>query len=172
MATSTFFGSDDNTEAFNINNRLVLKRLLRAERRLREPFPSTALETWRRAALQQCSVTPTTGRNDLATRGRVVILYAHDADLGSMFRSLETTVPPDVAGYYVDKRTAREADGALSASYPLTPQVMGELRKLNVPGQYLSLMLTRLESSAYTHRVAGVCAAVYLASLLLAEANK
>ena len=172
MATSTFFGSDDNTEAFNINNALVLKRLLRAERRLRESFPSETLESWRRAALQQCSVTPTTGRNDLATRARVVIVYANEADLGTVFRSLGVLTPEDVAGYYVDKRTARETDAALSPLYPLTPKAMVELGKLGVPGQHRSLLLTRLESAAYPHRIAGVCAAVYLTSLILSDANK
>lgn len=172
MATTTFLGADDNTEAFNLDGRLVLKKLLRAETRLRDPFPSPSLEVWRRAGLQYCAAPVTTGRNDLATRGRVLLVCAHDADLGTIFTSLGATAPRDVAGYYVDRRSASSADAALQTAYAKAASAMVELEQLGVPRQHRDLLLTRLGSSSYAHRVAGLCATVYLAALIFSDAKK
>ena len=44
-----------------------------------------------------------------------------------------------------------------------------ELNQQRVPEQYSTLIQQRIESAAFSHRVAGMCAAVYLTALLLED---
>lgn len=169
MATVSFLGVGTPAEAYNIDNTLVLKPRLPGELRMRSSFVQPGLEMWRRAALQNCSRTPTTGSSDIATRARMVLLFANEADLSAIFTNLKLSTAADRAGYYVDKRKAIEADAALKQTYVQKKVVMKELTAIGVPAQYTDLLLTRLDSPSFNHRVSAVCAAVYLASVILTE---
>jgi hypothetical protein len=172
MATFPFLGSGSITEAFNIDYALISRPLLLGETRLRSPFPYPELDAWRRAALTYTAATPTTGSSDIATRGRTTLLFAHEADLSSIFFDVTPNTEELIAGYYVDKRKAQDVDVSLTSAYQQTARALAELRGQGVPVQYADLLQLRLESAAFNHRVAGLCAAVYLTGIILAEDQK
>jgi hypothetical protein len=171
MALFQFYGSGDPIVAFNIDNTLVNKPIIPGEVRLQKPFPYPTLELWRRSAIQYSAATITTGSNDLATRIRTAVLFAHEADLGSIFFDLTKVTATELAGWYVDKLTAQAVDKSFAAAMTQKELAMRELASLGVPVQYQALLRSRLESAAFNHRVAGLCGAVYLTALLLSEAN-
>lgn len=171
MALFQFYGSGDPIVAFNIDNVLVNKPIIQGEVRMQTPFPYPTLEMWRRAALQYSAAPITTGSNDLATRIRTAVLFAHEADLGSIFFDLTKVTATDLAGWYVDKLTAKAVDKSFGVAATQKELAMRELATLGVPSQYQLLLRSRLESASFNHRVAGLCAAVYLTALLLDEAN-
>jgi len=166
VTTTTFLGSGAPTGTFNIDHFLLEKTLLQGEARMWAAFPFPALETWRRTALEFTAATPTTGGSDIATRARTTLLYAHEADLGAIFRSLTGSKTTDLQGYYVDKRKAKDVDASLTATYGLLKSALVELQQQKVPDQDVNLILSRLTSTVFNHRVAGLCAAVYLTALI------
>jgi len=171
MANFQFYGIGDPIVAFNIDNTLVNKPILPGEVRLQKAFPYPTLEMWRRSALQYTAAPITTGTDDLATRIRTAVLFAHEADMGSIFFDL-TEVPPSLlAGWYVDKLTAKAVDKNFVAAMTQKELAMRELASMGVPAQHQALIRARLESASFNHRVAGLCAAVYLTALLLDEAD-
>lgn len=172
MATIPFTGTGDVTEVFNIDYELISRPLMTGELRLRTPFPYPALESWRRTALNYTAATPTTGSSDTATRGRTTLLFAHEADLSSIFFDVTTNTEALIAGYYVDKLKALTVDDSFRGAYQQIPLVLAELKTQLVPEQYIDLLKQRLEGPAFNHRVAGFCAAVYLTSVLLEEDQK
>lgn len=171
MATFQFLGSGDPIEAFNINNILVNKPLLYAEVRLRKDFPYPTLEAWRRSALQFTATPTPTGTSAIGTQARTTLLYAHEADLGPIFYELVGTSPTDLEGYYVDKRKAVEVDRLTSTVRQLQAAAIREMVQLKVPEQVITLLTDRLTSPSFNHRVPGMCAAVYLAAILLYQAE-
>lgn len=171
MATFQFYGSGDPIVAFNIDNVLVNKPVIQGEVRLQTPFPYPTLELWRRSAIQYSAAPITTGSNDLATRIRTAVLFAHEADLGSIFFDLTKITASALTGWYVDKLTAQAVDKSFAAAMTQKEMAMKELASIGVPSQYQMLIRSRLESASFNHRVAGLCAAVYLTALLLSEAN-
>lgn len=172
MATIPFLGVGEPIEAFNIDNVLVNKEMLPGEVRLRTAFPYPTLEMWRRQGMQFTAVSPTTGSSDIATRGRTLVLFAHDADLKSIFFDLTGADDVSIAGWYVDKLKAQAVDKILETAMTQRAQALRELKQLLVPDQHIELIRSRLEGPSFNHRVAGLCAAVYLTALLLSEANK
>lgn len=171
MTTVPFTGIGDPIEAFNIDNVLVNKEILPGETRLRTSFPYPTLEMWRRTALQSTATSPTTGSSDIATRGRTTVIFAHGADMGSVFTYLAGTTPEMVAGYYVDQVRAITADASMQTALTQTAQALVELAQLHVPEQYIAFIKDRCGGVSFNHRVAGLCAAVYLTSILLSEAG-
>lgn len=167
MASVTFLGTGDPVEAFNIDDTLVLRPLLPGEVRLYTPFPFFTLEKWRQTALQYTAAPTVTGNSDLGTRARTTLLFAHDADLGSIFFNLVGTNRDLLAGYYVDKMKPQVVDRLIGPQMMYQQQAMQELAAQRVPAQYIELIANRLSGPAFNHRVAGFCASVYLASILL-----
>jgi hypothetical protein len=172
MATVQFTGTGIPTEAFNIDHSLISKELLYGEIRLRTGFPYPTLDAWRSAGMQATAATPTTGSSDLGTRGRTLIIFAHEVDMSAIFYELAAPNTALLAGYYVDKVNAKIAEESLSTVLTSKSAAMRELRTQGVPEQYVDLIRSRLESPAFNHRVAGLCAAVYLTSIILTDANK
>lgn len=172
MANFQFLGSGDPIEAFNIDNVLVNKPLLYAEVRLRKDFPYPTLEAWRRSALQFTASPTPTGTSAIGTQARTTLLYAHEADLGPIFYELVGTSAEALAGYYVDKRKALEADRLLSTVLNLREAALEELLQIKVPLQHVTLLRSRLESTSFNHRVPGLCAAVYLTAIILYQAEQ
>jgi hypothetical protein len=169
MAISPFNSALDPVEAFNIDNALINKQILPGELRLRDAFPQPTLDSWRRNALRSTTMDVTTGATDIGTRGRIVLVTAHDADLGNLFFDLIGTNRSMLTGYYVDRRKAQDAELFLGAVYPKKDLAFDELFSLRVPLAYIDLLRVRLEGPSFTHRVAGLCATVYLTSILLSE---
>ena len=169
MASFPFTGSGEPTEVFRINGALISKPLLPGELRLREAFPYPTLEMWRRTALSYTAATPTTGTSDLATRGRTTLLFAHEADLSSIFFDLMGTSAVFIEGYYNDKLRAQEVAKTFETALVSQRTALLELAQQKTPSQYLELLEVRLSSATFNHRVAGLCAAVYLSSNLLNE---
>ena len=172
MATIPFLGIGDPIEAFNVDNILVNRDMLPGEVRLRTAFPYPTLEMWRRSGLQFTAAVPTTGSSDIATRGRTLLLFAHEADLKAIFFDLTGADDASIAGWYVDKRKALAVDKALETAMTQLPQALRELKHQQIPDGHIELIRARLVSSSFAHRVAGLCAAVYLTALLLSDAQK
>jgi hypothetical protein len=171
MANFQFLGSGDPIEAFNIDGTLLNKALQPGEMRLRKAFPYPALEMWRRSTLQFTASPTPTGTSAIGTQGRTVVLYAHEADFAPVFYELVGTSADALAGYYVDKRKAIEADRLLSTALQAKEPALAELAMQGIPKQHCDLIRSRLESPSFNHRVPGMCAAVYLTSIILEQAE-
>lgn len=166
MAFATFLGTGTITGEFTIDDVIVTRELITGEYRLQKPFPYPTLERWRQHAL-----TATASIEAWDTRGRTTVLFAHEADMGSVFLGLTREDPALLAGHYNFKKKANLADRELSVIYGLTALALSELKKQRVPDSHVALIEQRLSSATFNHRVAGVCAAVYLTALLLEEAE-
>lgn len=166
MATATFVGTGTIYGKFTIDGAVTSRSLIKGEFRLQTPLPPPALDGWRRQALSFTSTIPAWD-----TRGRTVVLFAHEADLGSVFFDLTGVAPSVLAGFYQFKQKSNLADTLLTPAYADANRAMAELQALGVPGGHRALLTQRLESSTFNHRVAALCATVYLASILLEEAE-
>ena len=96
----------------------------------------------------------------------------HEADLKAIFFDLTGADDASIAGWYVDKRKALAVDKALETAMTQLPQALRELKHQQIPDGHIELIRARLVSSSFAHRVAGLCAAVYLTALLLSDAQK
>lgn len=164
MATIPFFGTGTIYGRFTIDDVIVSSPRIPGETRMFTPFPYPTLEVWRRGALSA-----TASIQEIDTQVRATVLYAHSADMGSVFYEL-TNVPPTIlAGHYNFQQSAPLADKALIVQRTMSRAALSELKELLVPDQYLMLIQQRIDSDTFNHRVAGVCAAVYLAGLLLEQ---
>lgn len=164
MATIPFTGSGAGSGAFTIDDDLLTRDPVAGELRLQKPFPYPELERWRRETL-----TATAQIEALETRCRTVVLYAHEADMGSMFFDLTGVTKEDLEGYYNHREKAIVADRKLSVAIQTKELVVLELMAQKVPVSHINLIKTRIDSSSFAHRVPGMCAAVYLTALLLEE---
>lgn len=169
MATFTYTSAGYEYALFNISNQLVSRPLLHGEKRLRTPFPMEALEYWRASTLSAVMNKPLLAVDVPASRARMVVLAAHEADLGSIFFELNKASYTDLKGYYVDRRKLVDVDAALRNILGRTEEVFGELARMGVPSQYASILQQRIGSPTYNHRVSGICGTIYLASIILAE---
>lgn len=172
MATFTYTSAGYEYALFNISNQLVSRPLLHGEKRLKTTFPTEALEAWRTVVLSAVLNKPLLAIDVPASRARMVVLSAHDADLGSLFFELNKASYTDLKGYYVDRRKLVDVDAATRNSLGRAEDVFQELQVLGVPAQYVQLLRQRVDSSTYNHRVSGMCGAIYLASIILTEGKK
>lgn len=133
-----------------------------AELRLRESFSYPALEDLRRRCLQAA-----TESNRIGIQSRAVASFAHQTELRAMFTDL-------LKGYDLDKTVCDRrkfilVDKDTAITRGRNQQALAELSTLGVPGAYLELLNTHLESTSFRHRVAARCATVLLAAILLAD---
>jgi len=166
MATVQFVGTGTILGRFTIDDALVSSPRIKGEARLYTPFPYPTLEVWRRGALSA-----TASITEVDTQVRTTVLYAHSADMGSVFFEVTNVNPAILAGHYNFQRSAVLADKDLAVPRTMARSALAELKQLLVPDQYLMLIQQRLESETFNHRVAGLCAAVYFAGVLLEEAE-
>jgi hypothetical protein len=166
MAFATFVGTGTITGEFTIDDLVVSAPMLPGEYRLQTEFPYPTLERWRRDAL-----VATASIDAWDTRGRTTLLFAHEADMASVFLDLTGVLATKLAGHYNFKRTAILADKTLTTARALKDLAMRELTAQRVPDSHVAFIRQRVESEAFNHRVAGMCAAVYLTALLLEEAE-
>lgn len=172
MATFTYTSAGYEYALFNISNQLVSRPLLHGESRLKTAFPSEPLEYWRSGVLSALMNTPLLAVDMPASRSRMLVLAAHEADLGSLFFELNKASYTDLKGYYVDRKRMVDVDAATRNLLGRKDEVFAELGKLGVPAQYLDLLRQRVESSTYNHRVSGICGVVYLTAIILTEGKQ
>lgn len=172
MATFTYTSAGYEYALFNINNQLVSRPLLHGEKRLKTPFNNEPLEYWRATVLAAVLNKPLLAVDIPASRARMVVLSAHDADLGSMFYELNKSSYTALKGYYVDRRRLVDVDAAVRNVLGRKEEVFAELSKLGVPAQYLTLLRQRVESPTYSHRVSGICGVLYLSAIIFTESNQ
>jgi hypothetical protein len=166
MAFATFVGTGTVTGEFTVDGSVVSAPMLPGEYRLQTAFPYPTLDRWRRDAL-----VATSSIEAWDTRGRTTLLFAHEADLASMFLALTGVPAEKLAGFYNFKRKALLADKDLATPIKLKELAIRELTAQRIPGSHVALIRQRIESETFNHRVAGICAAVYLTALLLEEAE-
>lgn len=173
MATVPFIGFGHPIEAFNISHLLVNKPITQGEIRLRTAFPASkrTLDLWRRAAMQYAAEEETTGSSDISTRARAVLLFAHESDLATLFYEINATTSEFIEGYYVDKRKTFDVDADLRTVYSFTPSALAELKAFGTPEQYVEMLNLRLNSRNGVDRVAGLCAAVLLSGIYMADSG-
>jgi len=159
MATPT-------TGKFSIDGLIKTEALLPGEARLYAAFAYPTLEDWRRRALTAAATV-----TDIATQSRAAIVFAYGADMSVVFRELTGVIVTQLKGHYDFKSRANEADKKLLVAYQALPDALRELKQQGMPDQYLELILRRVTSETFNHRVAGVCAAVYFTGLLLSDAE-
>jgi len=164
MTTTTFIGVGDLTGNFTIDDFVVARLFVPGEVRIQTPFPYPALERWRRHALEATSISI-----EPPTQGRTTVLFAHENGMGSVFFGLTDADPSILAGNYNHKQQGVLVDAALTGAYASALQVFAELKQQQVPPQYIQFIQQRLESATFSHRVTGLCAAVYLTALLLEQ---
>lgn len=166
MTTIIFPGVGVALGKFTVDNVVIAVPLLPGEQRMYTPFPYPTLENWRRQALSATSTL-----FEVQTQCRTTLLFAHEADLKTVFFELTQMDPALLAGHYNFKQKAVLADQQLAVARESTHQAMVELIQQRVPEQYMTLISQRVESVSFATRVAGVCAAVYLTALLLEDAE-
>jgi hypothetical protein len=166
MATLTFLGTGTGLGKFTVDDIIISSPLIKGERRLYSPFPYPTLEIWRRHALVASA-----SIFELPTQCRTTVLFAHEADMGTMFYELTQTDPAILEGHYNYKKKAILAEQELSIPLSMKAKAFAELKQQNVPDQHVALIQQRVDSESFAHRVTGVCAAVYLTALLLEEAE-
>jgi hypothetical protein len=166
MATIVFPGTGALYGEFTVNDVVVSVPLLQGEHRLYTAFPYPTLERWRQNVLAA-----TATLFELPTQCRTAVLFAHEADMGTVFFELTQEDPDTLLGYYNFKKKADLADRELTTPHTLKTQALQELYQQRIPEQYITLIQQRLDSAAFGPRVTGMCAAVYLTALLLEEAE-
>ena len=166
MATIVFPGVGEALGKFTVDDVVISTPLLKGEKRMYSTFPYPTLEMWRRNILAA-----TSSLFELPTQCRTAVLFAHEADLKTVFVELTEIDPALLAGNYNFKKKAVLADKELAKAREQTLLAVKELNQQDIPEQYVTLMQQRIESPAFGHRVAGMCAAVYMTALLLEEAE-
>ena len=166
MALFQFVGTGTAVADFTVDDAVISAPLVRGEARMYSEFPYPTLENWRRRALVASATIPV-----LSTRVRTALLFAHEADLKTMFLELTEVDPEALAGRYNFKKKANLADKELELPLTQIDAALKELAEQKIPEQYRELMEKRLRSENFNHRVAGLCAAVYFTALLLEEAE-
>lgn len=166
MATLTFIGTGTNLGKFTVDDVVISSPMVAGEKRLYSPFPYPTLEIWRRHALVASA-----SIFELPTQCRTTVLFAHEADLGTMFFELTKVDPAILEGHYNFKKKAILADKELAAILTVKEEALKELKQQGVPNQHTDLIQSRVDSNVFAHRVAGICAAVYLTALLLEDAE-
>lgn len=164
MATATFLGTGTADGDFTIDGLIYQKPFIVGEPRLQTAFPYPNLEQWRRHAL---SATSTVARLD--GQGRTTVLFAHESGMGSVFFDLTGVQPSVLAGHYNFKRKAILVDRDLAIVFSLKEGAFAELKQQRVPDSHIDMIRKRVESLTFNHRVAGICAAVYMTALLLTQ---
>jgi len=166
VATIIFPGVGEALGKFTVDSVLISTPLILGEKRMYSGFPYPTLEMWRRNVLSA-----TASIFELPTQCRTAVLFAHETDMKTVFFELTETDPKLLAGTYNFKQKAVIADKALETARESKLLALKELNEQQIPEQYVSLMQQRVESAAFAHRVAGMCAAVYMTALLLEEAE-
>lgn len=164
MATIIFPGVGEALGKFTVDDVVISTPLIRGETRMYAEFPYPTLEIWRRSVLAA-----TSSLFELPTQCRTAVLFAHEADMKTVFFEITKTDPALLAGNYNFKKKAVLADKELTTAREQTLLAIKELNQQNIPEQYVTLMQQRVESAAFAHRVAGMCAAVYLTALILED---
>jgi len=166
MATFPFVGTGTIIGEFTIDDVIVKAYLVAGEYRLRGAFPYLTLDLWRRQALSATASIP-----ELETQGRTTVLYAHEADLDALLLSVTKLDPEALVGHYNFRKKAAAVDQELSTTYRLQELALAELAQQGIGESHIQLLRARINSATSMHRVAGVCAAVYLTALLLEQAE-
>jgi hypothetical protein len=166
MATIIFPGVGTSLGKFTVDGVVIATPLLPGEKRMYSPFPYSTLEMWRRTALSATSTL-----FELPTQCRTTLLFAHEVDMQTVFLELTRVDPKFLAGKYDFKKKAVLADSEMSTARESKALAFKELAQQRVPEQYVELIQQRVESSAFNHRVTGMCAAVYMTAILLEEAE-
>lgn len=166
MATIPFIGVGTGLGKFTVDDVVISSPIVKGEGRLYTSFPYPTLELWRRHALSAAATI-----NELPTQCRTALLFAHEADMKTVFYELTQIDPAILAGHYNFKKKANLADKELVRPLALKADAFKELKQLGLPEQHIELIQKRVDSESFAHRVAGVCAAVYLTALLLEEAK-
>jgi len=164
MATIIFPGVGEALGKFTVEDIVISTPLLPGEKRMYEPFPYPTLEMWRRNVLSA-----TSSLFELPTQCRTSVLFAHEADMKTVFFEITKIDPALLAGNYNFKKKAVLADKELTNARGQTTLAIKELNQQRIPEQYVTLMQQRVESAAFSHRVAGMCAAVYMTALILED---
>lgn len=139
---------------------------LPVEERLLLPYPTTALETVRRAALSMVSTD-----THLTHRARAVLLTAYKNDFGAVFDDL-IAVSADIRAENVCKRTrVFDMDAIVAQMQPTLAQARADLRALGCSVQYMAVIEARATSASPQHRVAAACAVALLTAVWLLEAG-
>ena len=159
-ARTTFIGAGNITSV--VGNRSI--ELTPVELRMLEPFPTPALEDFRRRALTACvtSTSPTAGV-------RTVSVLALSTDQRGVFVNLLGTSSPLLRAAPLERRRLLDADRDLRMLDPVRAQALAELRGLGAPPAYLDVFVPRLANTNYNVRVVATCGVVLFAALLLQD---
>lgn len=166
MAIFPFVGTGTDVADFTVDDVIISSPLVKGEKRMYSPFPYPVLDTWRRHALNSVATLQV-----LSTQCRITLLFALEADMHIVFYEVTDIDPKLLAGRYNYKKKASLVDQELTTPYTLSRLAMAELRQQQIPEQYVELIQQRVESDTLNHRIAGLCAAVYLTALILEEAE-
>lgn len=141
--------------------------LMPVEERLLLPFPTTALETVRRAALDMVSLGYT-----YAHRARAITLTTYKNDFSYVFQEL-LAVPAVIRAEAICRRRPLFEMASLLPPLQLPlAQAQEDLQTLGCSDLYRTAIEARSNSHSPQHRVSALCATALMAATLLLEEGK